>query len=451
MSVVPDVFDPIEAAPWTEVEAWHERLLQTQFDYVLGNSEFYKRKFAGQRPASLAALGELPFTTKDEIRASLLERPPLGLHVAADLSDIVQIQSSSGTTGMPTFVAATAEDIDTWNSMGARVFYANGFRPRDWVMHAYAMGRGFVGGLVNIEHLQHLGCCVIPLGAESGTERLLRAIQHLRPVAMCATPSMVSHLGMAAREVLGIDAWDLSVRKISVGGEPGAGEPAIRHQMESLWNADVRDMMGGADFGSTYWAECDEKDGMHLCSQGALHVEIIDPDTLEALPIEEGVTGELVYTTLVRRATPLIRYRMGDVVTVSADACSCGRTGYRIKAHGRADDMLIVRGVNVFPAAIKEIVMQFVPRTTGYMKLDIGFAGHSTYDPLDLRVEIAGQDLAAAAAAGLADDVMAAVRDRLTVKANVTLVPEGSIERPGAQKEKLIERVVAGNEQHAGS
>lgn len=437
-----DVFDPIESAPWPEVHDLHERLFQSQLAYVMSSSEFYQRKFekvAGSL-GSLEALQEAPFTTKDEIRESLLAKPPLGLHAAAALDDIVQIQSSSGTTGMPTFVAATAEDIRTWNSMGARVFYANGFRSRDWVMHAYAMGRGFVGGLVNIEHLQHLGCCVIPLGAESGTERLLRAIEHLKPVAMCATPSMVSYLGMQAREVLGVDARELSIRKISVGGEPGAGEPAIREQMETLWNADVRDMMGGADFGSTYWAECDEKDGMHLCSQGALHVEIIDPDTLASLPIEEGLTGELVYTTLARRATPLMRYRMGDVVTVSSTGCRCGRTGYRIKAHGRADDMLIVRGVNVFPAAIKEVVMQFLPRTTGYLKVDVDFAGHSTYQPLNLRVEVPGS--VADAGVGLAGEIEGAVRDALTVKSVVTLVPEGSIERPGTQKEKLLERVV---------
>ncbi len=210
--------------------------------------------------------------------------------------------------------------------------------------------------------------------------------------------------------------------------------------MESLWNADVRDMMGGADFGSTYWAECDEKDGMHLCSQAALHVEIIDPDTLEPLPVEEGVSGELVYTTLRRRATPLMRYRMGDVVTVTSTACRCGRTGYRIKAHGRADDMLIVRGVNVFPAAIKEVVMGFRPRTTGYLKLDIDFVGHSTYQALSARVEVAGSDVHAHGE--LARQIEDAVRDALTVRTNVSLVPEGSIERPGAQKERLIERVV---------
>jgi len=439
---VADTFDELESRPWTEVTALHEGLFQTQLDYVMERSDFYRAKFASvprSRIASLRDLPSLPFTTKDEIPESLLARPPLGLHGAAPLSEVVQIQSSSGTTGMPTFVAATQLDIETWNSMGARVFYANGFRPRDWVMHGYAMGRGFVGGLVNIEHLQHLGCCVIPLGAESGTERLLQAIDHLKPVALCATPSMVNHLGSVSQEILGKSARDLSVRKISVGGEPGGGVPAIREKMEELWNADVRDMMGGADFGSTYWAECDEKDGMHLCSQGALHVELVDPETLEPLAIDEGTTGELVYTTLRRQATPLIRYRMGDVVTVSATDCVCGRTGYRIKTHGRADDMLIVRGVNVFPAAIKDVVVQLAPDTTGYLKIDLGFEGHSTYEPLDMRVEqSAASTLVPDELARRVEDV---VRDRLTVRVNVTVVPEGAIERPGAQKEKLLERV----------
>ncbi len=435
------VFDELETLPWKEVTALHDELLREELSYVMNQSDFYKKKFASvpiTKVTSVADLPLLPFTTKDEIRESLLARPPLGLHGAAPLSDVVQIQSSSGTTGMPTFVAATRADIETWNSMGARVFFANGFRPRDWVMHGYAMGRGFVGGLVNVEHLQHLGCCVIPLGAESGTERLLQAIDHLRPIAMCATPSMVNHLGSVAQEVLGKSARDLSVRKISVGGEPGGGVPAIREKMEDLWNADVRDMMGGADFGSTYWAECDEKDGMNLCSQGALHVELIDPETLESLPIMEGTTGELVYTTLRREATPLIRYRMGDVVTVSSLNSGRPRTGYRIKTHGRADDMLIVRGVNVFPAAIKDVVVQLSPETTGYLKIDLDFEGHSTYEPLSMRVE---QSVTSTVTSDeLRSRVEEAVRDKLTVRVNVTVVPEGHIERPGAQKEKLLER-----------
>jgi phenylacetate-CoA ligase len=435
-------FDEIEVLPWSEVTNIHEELFQKQLDYVLGNSEFYRQKYSGVARSSitsLADISELPFTTKDDIRESLLALPPLGLHVAAPLDEIVQIQSSSGTTGMPTFVAATSQDIETWNSMGARVFYANGFRPRDWVMHAYAMGRGFVGGLVNIEHLQHLGCCVIPLGAESGTERLLQAIDHLKPTAMCATPSMVNHLGSVAQDVLGKSATELSIRKISVGGEPGGGVPAIRQKMEELWNADVRDMMGGADFGSTYWAECDVKDGMHVCSQGALHVELINPDTLESLPIVEGTTGELVYTTLRRQATPLIRYRMGDIVTVSDMNCSCGRTGYRIKTHGRADDMLIVRGVNVFPAAIKDVVVQLAPDTTGYLKIDLDFDGHSTYEPLKMRVEQSANSTMDSAA--LTQRIEDEIRNKLTVRVIVTIVPEGAIERPGAQKEKLLERI----------
>ena len=138
------VFDELETLPWKEVTALHDELLREELSYVMNQSDFYKKKFASvpiTKVTSVADLPLLPFTTKDEIRESLLARPPLGLHGAAPLSDVVQIQSSSGTTGMPTFVAATRADIETWNSMGARVFFANGFRPRDWVMHGYAMGR----------------------------------------------------------------------------------------------------------------------------------------------------------------------------------------------------------------------------------------------------------------------------------------------------------------------
>lgn len=438
-----DVFDPIEVAPWDRVLRRNEELLQRQLDYLYSRSRFYRRKLAAlprERLRSSRDLELVPFTTKQELRESLLEEPPLGLHLAAEPAEVAQIQSSSGTTGMPTYVAATRSDLDVWNAMGARVFYANGFRPGDWVLHAYAMSRGFVGGLVNVQHLQHLGCADIPLGAESGTERLLNAIRHLRPVALCATPSMATWLGESAESVLGVPARELSIRKISVGGEPGGGIPSVRERIEELWGADVRDMMGGADFGSTYWAECEAKDGMHLCSQGGIHVELVDPGSGAPLPVEEGVEGELVYTALDRRASPLLRYRMGDVVRVTAMSCACGRTGYRIKVRGRADDMLIVRGVNVYPAAVKDVVMQLVPRTTGFLKVVVDFPSHATDQPLKLRVEHAAA-LSERERDELRADLERRIRDLLTVRTAITLVPEGSIERPGDRKEALIERV----------
>lgn len=439
-----DVWDLIEAAPAEEVERLNENLLQGQLDYLFARSEFYRRKLgragiARDRIRSREHLADVPFTTKQEIRESLLEAPPLGLHVAAPLEQVIQIQSSSGTTGMPTYVAGTRADVETWNIMGARVFYANGFRPGERVLHAYAMSRGFVGGLVNVQHLQHLGCCEIPLGAESGTERLLQAVRHLSPQALAATPSMAVYLGQAAEDVLGIPARQLSIRKISVGGEPVGGE-AVRRRIEEIWDADVRDMMGGADFGSTYWAECEQKDGMHLCSQGAILVEIIDPETGDVLPVEEGTEGELTYTAIRREASPLLRYRMGDIVQVTATSCDCGRTGYRIKVRGRADDMLIVRGVNVYPAAVKEVVMQLVPRTTGFLRIVVDFEGHATTDPLKLRVEY-GRSLSDEELPALTRDLVARIRDLLTVRATVALVPEGSFERPGSRKEVLVERV----------
>lgn len=439
-----DVWDPLEKEPIETVDRLNETRLQEQLDYLFAESDFYRQKLdeAGVKRSQVksgAHLAELPFTDKQEIRESLLEAPPLGRHLAAPLEDVIQIQSSSGTTGMPTYVAATRADVETWNTMGARVFYANGLRPGDRVLHAYAMSRGFVGGLVNVQHLQHLGCCEIPFGAESGTEKLLTSARHLTPPALVATPSMAVFLGGAAEDVVGVPARELSIRKISVGGEPIGGE-AVRRRIEELWNADVRDMMGGADFGSTYWAECEYKNGMHLCSQGAILVELINPETGEVVPAVEGAEGELTYTALQREASPLLRYRMGDIVQVVGNSCDCGRTGYRIKVRGRADDMLIVRGVNVYPAAIKEVVMQFVPETTGFMKVVLDFEGHSTASPLKLRVEFAG-GLAAGRLPQLGTEIESRVRDLLTVRAQVDLVAEGEIERPGDRKEVLVERV----------
>jgi len=438
-------WNDIEETPWSQVSAMQEEKLLRQLDYLLQNSPFYQRKFAEAGLTrndikSVRDLEKVPFTAKAEIRESLREAPPLGLHVAAPMSEIIQIQSSSGTTGTPTYVAATKHDLHVWCEMGARVFFANGFRPGDVCLHAYAMSRGFVGGLVNVQILQYMGVCEIPIGAEAGTERLLRTARDLSPIAMCSTPSLVTYLGERAEAVLGIPAAELSIQKISVGGEPGGGIPHVRARMEQLWDADVRDMMGGADFGSTYWAECEYKDGMHHCAQEFLLVEIIDPATGESLPIQEGTEGELVYTAIDREASPLLRYRMGDRVVVVAMGCPCGRTGYKIKCLGRTDDMLIYRGVNVFPSAVKDVITSMIPRTTGLMKIVVDFPGHATDQPLKIKVEY-GTSVRPQELPQLKRALESRLKELLNFRADVQLIPPDTLEKPGSKKEVLIERI----------
>jgi phenylacetate-CoA ligase len=435
----------IEGRPWTEVQAIQEAQLRRQVAYLEGSSDFYRAKLkaagvAFDRIRSTADLARVPFTLKTELRDSLAQCPPLGLHRAAPMSKIIQIQASSGTTGSPSYVGLTQHDIRVWCEMGARVYYANGFRPGDVCLHAFSMSKGFVGGLPIVQMLQYMGVCDIPVGADAGVERLLRVLADQRPQVVTGTPYFTIYLAEQAPAVLKREAKDLGVRNISVGGEPGGGIPAVRARAETLWGADVREMLGGTDLGCAYWAECEDKSGMHFCAQEFILFEIIDPERGDPLPVETGVKGELVYTALDREASPLLRFRTGDHVEVLGTSCRCGRTAPKIRCFGRTDDMLIVRGVNVFPSAIKDVVAGLQPRTTGAIKVIADFAGHTTQRPLRVKVEH-GPGVAKAELPALQAEVERKLREALAFRAIVEMVPPDTFEKPGVQKVSLIERV----------
>ena len=215
------------------------------------------------------------------------------------------------------------------------------------------------------------------------TDRLVRAIEELRPEAAVLTPSYAAYLAESH------DLRSSSVERVLVAGEPGGGEPAFRARLEEGWGAKVTEAMGIGDIGISLWGECEAQDGMHLGARGFVHAELIDPDTGAALELEDGATGELVLTHLRHRAAPLLRFRTRDHVEVRTSPCSCGRTGPRVRCIGRTDDMLIVRGVNVFPAAIREVVSAFAPDVSGQILVRPEAAGVKQEPPLPVSVELA--------------------------------------------------------------
>ncbi|MFY9468595.1 MAG: hypothetical protein WAP37_00540, partial [Solirubrobacterales bacterium] len=231
----------------------------------------------------------------------------------------------------------------------------------------------------------------------------------------------------------------LGVTRLIVGGEPGGGVPAVRERLEDTWGATVREMLGGTDLACTYWGECDAADGMHFLSPDLMVAELIDPDSGDRIDPVEGATGELVYTALRREASPVLRFRTRDHVVVTGTACACGRTGFKIRCVGRTDDMLIVRGINVFPSAVKDLVMTLRPRATGELRIRPDFDGHTTQRPLPVVIEHAA-GLDDAGRERLTVEAEARLRGALNIKAIVTLVEEGTLERPGLQKVALIER-----------
>jgi phenylacetate-CoA ligase len=291
----------------------------------------------------------------------------------------------------------------------------------------------FVAGAA-LAALDRIGLCHIPVGT-GNTERLVRAIELLRPEAVVLTPSYAAHLldWTAERD---FDLRGSSVDRVLVAGEPGGGEPAFRALLEEGWGARVTEAMGVGDIGVSLWGECEEQDGMHLGARGFVHAEVVDPETGAPVGLEDGVTGELVLTHLRHRAAPLLRFRTYDHVVVKAAPCACGRTSPRIRCVGRTDDMLIVRGVNVFPSAVRDVVAGFAPAVSGHILVRPTSPGVKQDPPLPVAVELArGVEGDPALAAAIRDRL----RDVLVVRTQVELVPWGTLGR-SEYKSRLVER-----------
>jgi phenylacetate-CoA ligase len=418
----------VESRPWPEQLVVDGEAFRVQLAYLRERSPFYRGKLAGHDAAGLAEIAGLPLTEKDELRATVTGANPIGAHLCVGREEIVRIYSTSGTTGTPSYIPLTAGDLDNWITGSARSYAASGVRAGQRIVSTYNAGP-FVAGAA-LASFDRIGLSHIPVGT-GNTERLLTAIERLRPEAAVLTPSYAAHLVERA-------PWlaESSVERVLVAGEPGGGEPAFRDALEEGWGARVTEAMGIGDIGVSLWGECEERDGMHLGARGFVHPELIDPATGDARPLEDGASGELVLTHLRQRAAPLLRFRTRDHVVVKTSPCPCGRTGPRIRCIGRTDDMLIVRGVNVFPSAIREVVAGFAPAVSGHVRVRPAAPGVKQEPPLPVTVELARD---AARPEGLARAIGERLRAVLVVQTAVELVPWGTLER-SEYKSKLVER-----------
>jgi phenylacetate-CoA ligase len=350
----------IETMPAAWTRRLEEERLAEQVSRCYERSPFYRRKLedAGIRPEHVERLEDLerlPFTTKEELRASQAESPPYGDYVCADGIEIVRVHLSSGTTGKPLVMAYTERDVATSAEVGARAFWAAGVRPDDTVLHCLSYSF-YTGGISDHAALEATGAAMIPVGLGQSA-RLLELWRDLRPTTVFSTITYPLHLAETAAE-RGLDPRALGLAKLVVTGEPGGQIAPTRRRLEELWGAEVGDTYGLSDIWGTLAGECEERDGLHFSGQGATLVELIEPETGEQISVEEGARGELVFTHLYREAAPLIRFRSRDVAEVAGVECPCGRTGFRFRVIGRSDDMFRVRGVNVFPSAVEELMRE---------------------------------------------------------------------------------------------
>jgi phenylacetate-CoA ligase len=395
-----------------------------QLARLFERSAFYRNKLhaAGfdspQAVGGLERIAALPFTEKDELRASQAEHPPLGAHAAVPISAAARIYSTSGTSGAPLYIPLTKADVEQWREIGRRTYSCNGFQAGERVVTTYGAGP-FVAG-ASLAAFEAIGAVHIPTGV-GNTEKVLAALEHLQAEALACTPSYALYLSEKVRKH--------SLQRIIVGGEPGGGEASFRGKLQEAFGCKVYEIMGIGDIAASLWGECPAQAGMHFSAEEFIHVELVDPQTGNNVQMKDGATGELVYTHLAREAAPLLRFRSRDHVQVWTSECACGRSSLRARCIGRTDDMLIVRGVNVFPAAVREVVARFRPRVTGALLIRPRSRGVKQEPPLPILVE---------GDAELAETLQREIRGVLAFTAEVRMVRPQTLPRSD-YKSRLVD------------
>jgi phenylacetate-CoA ligase len=354
--------EKIETMPSKELKNYQLQKFREQVKHCYDNSGFYRKKFdsIGLKPENIRTLVDLqkiPFTVKADLR----DNYPFGM-VAAKSNEIVEIHASSGTTGNPIIGAYTKNDMDVWQELMARSIYTTGGRRQDVIHIAYGYGL-FTGGLGFHYGAQKVGAKIIP--ASGGmTQRQIKLMKDLGATILACTPSFAVYLAETMAQE-GVDPRkDLKLKSGMFGAEPWSD--MIRGRIEKQLGIEAFDVYGLTELcGPGVSIECEEHKGLHIWEDHFI-VETIDPDTGEVLPA--GEEGELVFTTLTKTGLPMLRYRTRDISKIDTDKCACGRTHARmLRVHGRSDDMLIVRGVNVFPSQIEYAVMCFSELATQYL------------------------------------------------------------------------------------
>ncbi|MCP3970474.1 MAG: phenylacetate--CoA ligase [Rhodobacteraceae bacterium] len=395
-----------------------------QSRYVAANSAFYQQLWgAASPPRDLADLPGLPLCDKAQLRISQAEHPPFGDYLAAPQSQAVRLHRTSGTTGQAMNLALSARDCAITETVGGRAQGLAGLGPDDIVAHClnYQM---WMGGLTDHMTLQQTGALVIPFGVGS-TELLIRTIQEVGVTALSCTPSYPAVLErVIAEKFPGLAPRDLGLRLGLFGGEAGLDDPALRARLTATWGIEVRNAnYGVSDVFSNFAAQCGHDTRLHFVAGDVLHPEIIEPDSAQPLPLADGTTGELVLTHLARDCQPLVRFRTGDIIAVDTTApCRCGCTGFRFRVVGRSDDMIVVRGLNMFPTMVAS-VLSGVGELTGDYRIVLDRP--PPFDVLPVHAELApGVDTSR----GLTAAIEAVFKKVLGVTARLTLLPAGSFE-----------------------
>lgn len=422
----------IERMPVDELEKLQEQKLKNLVSYVYNHSPFYRERFdsAGVKPEdikSLKDLTKLPFTYKKDLRDTY----PTGMFCVPN-KQLVRFHVSSGTTGKPTVVGYTMNDIKEWSKSLGRALTSIGVGREDVIQVSYGYGL-FTGGLGMHYGAEEVGATVLPISAGS-TEKQLELMQDLGTTAIACTPSYMLYMSEVAKEE-GLDfTKDTGLRVGILGAEPWT--EGMRKRIEDATGIKAYDIFGTSELSGPLFTECTYQNGIHIWADQFL-VEIIDPETGEPLP--DGERGELVITTLAKEALPLIRYRIGDYTILNKEPCKCGRTHPRImRVSGRVDDMLIVRGINVFPGQVESVLMK-IPEVGEHFMIIVDRINE--LDVMKVQIEMNDE-----AFSDKVNDIMAlekkvseSLKNVLNLSVKVELVEHGSLPRSMGKSKKVMD------------
>jgi phenylacetate-coenzyme A ligase PaaK-like adenylate-forming protein len=432
----------VDTRDWTELQNDLAAQVPALIERLSAGSEAWNQRFAGVTANSfttIQSLIDLPYTTKDDLRslqADATREHPLGGLQVAETRDLVQVISSSGTTGTPVFFGLTSTDWARWKDAVGNAFFTAGIGRGS--MTALTTGMPMVaGGIAYADGIREAGGTLAWVGGQT-MPRMASMVDKLGVNVLVGTASFATFFAEKCEAELGRPATELAVRTVIGGGEPGLGVDEIRARVADAWGATrISEIMGLGDVLPLLWAECAVGQGMHFTAAPYVLVELIDPESGARVPWEPGAEGEAVYTTLAREASPVVRFRSRDQLRVTGVECACGRTAPTVRCVGRTDDMLIYKAMNVYPSAIRDIALHVGGNAvTGSMRIRKDAATQVRFDdPIPLEIEVLAS-IADGERKRVVDDIAEAVRQQLRIRVQPEILDPGTIPL-GAYKNAL--------------
>jgi len=434
-----------------QIKEYQEEKLRSQLQYCYSNSPFYKRKFdeIEAHPNDVKTIEDLRtlpiFMNKEQERLNASEslekeNHPFGTHLCAPANEVYLTGTTSGTTGIPTFsYTFTKNDVETIAQGLGHCFRSIGVQKGDRVLHIFALG--IYATTISLWGVRSVGALPIDIDARAGSEMMLHFADLTRSSYMATTVSLAEYLIGRAPGIIGKEVGDLNMRGLVLTGEIGVSIPKVKKRIEDAYGCPVYDHWAPAGHAVAISCKSDEYGGMHgvspdLCTS---FEDLVDPETKEPVPIEDGAAGEMVITSLKREAAPLIRYATGDIVQIFTKPCPyCGFPGKRIKLIGRSDDMLVVKGVNIYPSVIKQVVEAFTPQVTGEMRIILDEPPPRVVPPLKLRVEY-GTRTPKSELEGLARKISQAAHDQFKIRPSIEWVEPNTLEK-STRKTPIFEK-----------